>query len=95
MAPPVGSNEKKNESIGGTVEAIQLQIVKNWSTYKKGLESNSAPIANIDEDALAGYCDALGIAHSFNVSVPRTENEDLIYRNIGEKVSLLLHRLTV
>ncbi|VBB30515.1 unnamed protein product [Acanthocheilonema viteae] len=70
------------------------KIVKNWSKYKKNLMENV--VVSINEDDLAGYCDALGIKHCF--STPYSESK-LMFETVNEKTldildnCSLIHRL--
>ncbi|OZC06500.1 hypothetical protein X798_06511 [Onchocerca flexuosa] len=72
------------------------RIVKNWPKYKKGLMNNV--VLGINENDLAGYCEAYGITHSFHFSTSRFQNE-LMFEAINEKTldvldnCSLVHRL--
>ncbi|KAM3718703.1 Integrator complex subunit [Dirofilaria immitis] len=72
------------------------RIVKNWPKCKKGLMNNV--VLGINENDLAGYCEAYCITHSFYNSIPRFENE-LMFEAVSEKAldildnCSLVHRL--
>ncbi|EJW84336.1 hypothetical protein WUBG_04754 [Wuchereria bancrofti] len=72
------------------------KIVKNWSKYKKFHVDNV--VLGINENDLAGYCDAYGITYSYCFSVSRSQNE-LMFGTINEKILdildsySLVHRL--
>ncbi|CAG9536551.1 unnamed protein product [Cercopithifilaria johnstoni] len=56
------------------------KIVKNWPKYKKSLLDNV--VLSINEDDLAGYCDAVVVTHC--LSTPRSQDE-LMFATVSEK----------
>uniref|UniRef100_A0A0R3RGG2 Nucleolar protein 56 n=1 Tax=Elaeophora elaphi TaxID=1147741 RepID=A0A0R3RGG2_9BILA len=66
-----------NHFAAGKVQEIKSdleKIVKNWPKCKKGLVHNV--VVSINEDDLAGYCDAYGITHSYHhLSAPVSQSE--------------------
>uniref|UniRef100_A0A1I7W1V1 UBR-type domain-containing protein n=1 Tax=Loa loa TaxID=7209 RepID=A0A1I7W1V1_LOALO len=58
------------------------EIVKNWPKRKKGLMDNV--VLGINESDLTGYCNAVGITHSYCFSTPLSHNE-LMFAAVTEK----------
>nr|CDP91181.1 Bm8199, isoform a [Brugia malayi] len=88
-----------NHFAAGKVQEVRNnleKIVKNWPKYKKFHMDNV--VFGINENDLAGYCDAYGITYSYCFSVPRSQNE-LMFGTINEKTLdildsySLVHRL--
>ncbi|KAK6105022.1 hypothetical protein QQG55_18630 [Brugia pahangi] len=88
-----------NHFAAGKVQEVRNnleKIVKNWPKYKKFYMDNV--VFGINENDLAGYCDAYGITYSYCFSVPRSQNE-LMFGTVNEKTLdildsySLVHRL--
>ncbi|VDM96840.1 unnamed protein product [Thelazia callipaeda] len=81
---------------GNLIEARNKlkQIVRNWERYDKGSVNNPMPIFGINVDDLAGYCDAFGIAHSFQPPVSRIHDES-IFSEVNEKIMKSIDSFTM
>ncbi|VDK86607.1 unnamed protein product [Litomosoides sigmodontis] len=72
-----------NHFVAGKIQETRNdleRIVKNWSKYRKNVTDNV--ILSINEDDLAGYCDAMGVTHC--LSTLHSQNE-LMFAAVSEK----------